>query len=259
MIPILYESEHLSIQTLWVFVAIALLASSYLCIKRLKRARVNFNLFIEHSGEILLGSVVFSRIIYFIFNTDAYFPAFDLRTLWNFIAVWDQGFSLWGGIVGFLLMLSYRIYKANEELWKWYDALSVPMMIGLAIGNIGAFLGGAGYGTPSNLPWAVEYQSFSVKYTVPIHPTQIYFILIIGLILWSKQTIKKKTEFFQTTGNSSIYLATCMSFTYFLLEFIKGSDTIMIFGIRSQMIASLIIFLISGTLLAKRYKAYKFQ
>jgi phosphatidylglycerol---prolipoprotein diacylglyceryl transferase len=256
MFPTIYESNHLSIETLWVFVVAALLISSYLAVKRLKRRRVNFNLFIEHSTSFLLSALIVSRVIYFFTNTTAYFPAFDFRTLWNFVSIWDKGFSFWGGVIGFLLMLTYRIFKEKESLWKWYDALIVPTLIGLSIGYAGAFLGGYSYGSPTIMPWGVTYNAFTVKYTTAIHPTQIYAIIAIALLLWSKYHLKKKTEFFETDGNTTLYLTSAFSLFYFLLEFLRGDDTLLILGIRTPQILALLIFIGSGYHLYKRYKAF---
>lgn len=257
MIPIIYESSWLSIQTLWVFVVIALLLSSYLAVKRLKRRRVNFTLFIEHSTFFMICALVFSRVLYFFTHPDAYFPAFDLRTLINFVSIWDQGFSFWGAVIGFALALSFTLHKAKEDFWRWYDALSVPFLIGIAIGMIGAFLSGYAYGTPTELPWAVRYEVFHVKYTVPVHPTQVYLILGIVLILWGKNKLKQKSDFFETNGNTTLFLASCYSLLSALLEFIRGDDTLLLLGIKTTIIFYSVVFLASSYLLFKRYKNYK--
>jgi phosphatidylglycerol:prolipoprotein diacylglycerol transferase len=257
MIPILYESQHLSIQTQWVFVVIALLFSSYLAVRRLKRQRVNFTLLIQHNGLFLLSALFFSRLVFFFFNTDAYFPRFDWRTLWNFLSIWDQGLSLWGAVLGFFVALSYRLWKEQEEMLKWADALFVPMLIGIMIGGIGSFLGGYAYGTPTKLPWGVRYEIANVRYTVPIHPTQIYLILLVGLLLWSKRELRKRTEFFSKEGNGSLYLINGFSLIYFILEFLRGDVTLLIWKLRIGHYLSALVFLISITFLIKRYRAYK--
>ncbi len=240
MFPTLFESNHISIQTLWVFVVAAMLTGSWLAVKRLKRRRVNFNLFIQHSTSFLFSAVLLSRILYFFTHPMAYFPAFDLRTLVNFVSIWDQGFSFWGALLGFTLMLIYRIKKEGESLWKWFDALSIPVLVGLIIGEIGAFLGGYSYGSPTNLPWGVSYETFTVKYTTAIHPTQIYAVLLIGLLLWSKHKIKEKSKFFETDGNATIYLATGYCIIASLLEITRGDDTLMLLGIRVPLILFLL-------------------
>ncbi|MFA6024518.1 MAG: prolipoprotein diacylglyceryl transferase family protein [Candidatus Gracilibacteria bacterium] len=257
MIPILYESQFVSIQTLWVFVALALLAGSYLAVQRLKRARVNFTLFIEHSGTFFLSALICSRIFYFVLHTDAYFPGFNLRTLGNFFAIWDQGFSFWGALLGFLLALTYRLYRSGENIWEWTDALIVPLLVGMSIGNAGAFLGGYAYGRPTDLFWGVRYEVYSVKYTVPVHPVQIYTILAILGVLGLKRHLGKKTTFFEREGNSTLYYSTFLSLLFFILEFFKGDDTLLILRIRLPIFFFALFFLLSGSLLLKRIKSFK--
>lgn len=258
MFPVLYQSEYLSIQTLWLFVCLALLSASYLAVHRLKRRRVNFTFFIEHSTRFFLIALVSARFIYFLSNTNAYFPRFDLRTLINFVSIWDQGLSLWGGIFAFFLALTWSLRKNEENIWRWYDALIVPLLAGIAIGAIGAFLGGTAYGSPTDLPWGVTYQSANVKYTVPIHPVQLYLIPLIGLLLLSKKWLKTHKPLFEEDGATALYLATGFSLIYFMLEFLRGDDTLLILGtIRFPMILSGIFFLIGAVRFAKMIKHYK--
>lgn len=254
MIPILYESGFISIQTLWVFAVVAVLISSYLAIERLKRARANFTLLIENSTFILIWSLVISRILFFVTHTDTYLPAFDLRTIFNFFSIWDQGLSLWGALIGGGVTLIYRLRKSEESLSKWADALMVPLMVGLAIGTLGAFLGGYSYGTPTNLPWGVLYESYNVKYTVPVHPVQLYEFLCIGLLLGGKRFLRNKTPWFEREGNSALYFGFSYSLICFLLEFLRGDDTLLILGVRLPHIGFFILTFLFGFLLWKRIK-----
>jgi phosphatidylglycerol:prolipoprotein diacylglycerol transferase len=256
MFPILFEFKWLSIQTIWVFIVIAMLVSAHLAVKRLKRRRVNFNLFILHSTSFFIAAIVCSRVLYFFSHPDAYFPAFDLRTLKNFFSVWDQGLSFWGAFIGFTGMLHYRIWKEKEDLWKWYDALSVPFLVAMAIGNIGAFLGGFAYGKPTDLPWGVRYEAFNVIYTVPVHPTQIYALILILLLLASKHKLQTKSDFFKTDGNTAIYFATGFSWILLLLDFLRGDATILLPGnIRISTISFSLAAIVTSILLYKRLKS----
>ncbi|MBU1152014.1 prolipoprotein diacylglyceryl transferase, partial [Patescibacteria group bacterium] len=133
----------------------------------------------------------------------------------------------------------------------------IPALIGYCIGLVGAFLGGFAYGKPTELPWGVTYQIQNVKYTVPVHPIQIYAIIAVTLLLLSKKRLKDKTEFFNREGNTTIYLSTGFSLIYFLLEFLKGDDTLLIQGIRIPMIIAAMVFITSGIALAYRYKSFK--
>jgi len=252
MFPTLYESTFISLQTMWVFVALALLVSSYLTVQRLKRAHINFTLLIKHSTSILVFATLSSRLIYLIFHLDSYMPSFDLRTLINIVSIWDQGFSFWGAILGATAVGFYHLYKSEENLWKWADALTVPAMIGLTIGEMGAFLGGYSYGSPTTLPWGISYETFNVKYTVPIHPTQVYVIVAIILILAYKKYLSQKTDFFKREGNAALYFTFLCSAAFFAIEFLRGDDTLQIAFIRLPEVFFLATAILAGLALKKR-------
>jgi len=154
-------------------------------------------------------------------------------------------------------MMAYHIKKAKEPFWKWMDALSVPLLVAIMIGFIGTFLGGYAYGTPTDLPWGIQYESFNVKYTVPIHPTQIYSILYIGLLLWAKSKFKKRGTFFETDGNPSLFFACFYFLGAFLLEFLRGDDTLLLLGIRLPIILFGAAFLASSYAFIRRLKQTK--
>jgi phosphatidylglycerol:prolipoprotein diacylglycerol transferase len=57
------------------------------------------------------------------------------------------------------------------------DLYAIPLALGIAIGRIGCFLTGLPdntYGTPTNLPWAINFGD-----GIPRHPTQLYEILFL--------------------------------------------------------------------------------
>ena len=57
------------------------------------------------------------------------------------------------------------------------DLYAIPLALGIAIGRIGCFLTGLSdntYGTPTNLPWAINFGD-----NIPRHPTQLYEILFL--------------------------------------------------------------------------------
>jgi phosphatidylglycerol:prolipoprotein diacylglycerol transferase len=57
------------------------------------------------------------------------------------------------------------------------DLYAIPLALGIAIGRIGCFLTGLSdntYGTPTHLPWAVNFGD-----GIPRHPTQLYEIFVL--------------------------------------------------------------------------------
>ncbi len=73
------------------------------------------------------------------------------------------------------------------------DVFAYPLIIGIAIGRIGCFLTGLTdqtYGTPTNLPWAVDFGDHILR-----HPTQLYeIVFLLGLLLYLQYRQRKPME-----------------------------------------------------------------
>lgn len=192
-----------------------------------------------------------SRLVFFIMNRAFYMPTFSFNSLLSFFYIWDKGLSFWGALLGFSLMLGVFCIKRDESFLKWLDALVIPLGIGIIIANFGQFLDGQGYGHETMLPFGVTYESINVKYTVPIHPTQIYSMIYTGGILYFLKKYRKH-KFLEKEGNLALTAITSYSFIRFFAEFLRGDDTPEIFGVRLAGIISLIVFLISGYYLRTR-------
>ncbi len=103
---------------------------------------------------------------------------------------WIDVFAGAGGktIVGGLLggWLAVELAKLLLGIWRRTgDLYAAPICVGVAIGRIGCFLAGLAddtYGTPTSLPWGVDFGD-----GVRRHPTQLYemiFLLGLGFLLW---------------------------------------------------------------------------
>jgi len=107
----------------------------------------------------------------------------------NYASDFTQAFSLSrsalstgeGLTVAGLVVLIY-LQRNNVSLGHFFDAVAPGLALAIAIGNIGAFLGGEALGAPSTLPWAVEIVSATR------HPVQLYestaTLLILGVLFF---------------------------------------------------------------------------
>lgn len=115
---------------------------------------------------------------------------------WDYIYPYSRnGFAVYGGLIsGTLVVLAYCQIK-GKSFFRTMDKLMPGILLGIAIGRIGCFLGGCCYGKVWSGPWAVQfpYGSEPHKWQLSnklvsvfsqplfVHPTQIYEL--IGLIL----------------------------------------------------------------------------
>ncbi|NIA02053.1 MAG: hypothetical protein GWP15_01590, partial [Nitrospirae bacterium] len=103
-------------------------------------------------------------------------------------------------------------------------------------------------GKPTPLPWGVNFESAQIKYTIPIHPTQIYaFLYTLAIAITLILISKKKAGFIGLIGIASF------SFVNFLEHFLRGDDTLLLFGIRVPQIIMLLLSITSGIFLYIHY------
>ncbi len=105
------------------------------------------------------------------------------------------GMMLLGGktIVGALLGAVFGI-EITKKLLKVEtatgDVFAYPLIIGTAIGRIGCFLTGLSdqtYGTPTSLPWGVDFGDRITR-----HPTQLYEVLfMLGLLIYLRYRARR--------------------------------------------------------------------
>ncbi|MFI5017813.1 MAG: prolipoprotein diacylglyceryl transferase [Dongiales bacterium] len=100
-----------------------------------------------------------------------------------------EGRSILGAIVGGVI--AAEIYKGIFGIRGSTGAVLVlPLAVAIAIGRIGCFLAGLPdytYGTPSDLPWAVDFGD-----GIPRHPVQLYesltmALFALGFFLWLRR------------------------------------------------------------------------
>ncbi len=104
-----------------------------------------------------------------------------LPLYWNRPEVWFAGQSMVGGLLGGLLGVELA-KKLSGVRHSTGDAFVFPILLGLMIGRIGCFAAGledGTFGTPTALPWGIDFGD-----GVPRHPTQLYEIAFAGA-LWA--------------------------------------------------------------------------
>lgn len=258
MNPILIQSKYFTLQSIWLFFAIGLFTTIYTIIRLSVNNGLKVQFLTENIGKLALFTLLGSRIAYVIENYFNYFTNTSVNSVLSIFYVWDFKFSLWGGLIAFVITF-YQICKKQEQnFWKWLDILTPAFLVGIAIGHIGAFFDGSNYGNESSLPWSVNFGNPAIKYTVPIHPTQIYaflytallaFISIFGLTHFPKV----RNNIAEKPGLMGLLLVAAYTFFRFLEGFVRGDDVLMLFNIRLPQATALLIAISTGILIFIRY------
>jgi phosphatidylglycerol:prolipoprotein diacylglycerol transferase len=97
----------------------------------------------------------------------------------------EGGISQWGGLFGAMIGAYIWARRASFSYWKLMDAAGAVAMIGLAIGRIGDVINGEHHGTPTTLPWGVEYVNANTlgQPGQVVHP-EVAYEMILTLVLF---------------------------------------------------------------------------
>src|SRR3989442_8864012 len=126
------------------------------------------------------------------------FRLFANGQLLRIFALTEGGISQWGGLFGAMVGTYVWARRSKFSFWKIIDAGGAAAMIGLAVGRIGDVINGEHHGSPTNLPWGVEYVNPNTlgEPGKVVHPEVAYEMVlslaILGLLLPFHQRLKRR-------------------------------------------------------------------
>lgn len=252
MYPILFELGPVTIFSKWLFIAFGFVAASLLFVHLSKRNRIQLNVLTDHSFAIFFWTLAVSRIAFVIMNWNLFFYQFQFRNIFKLLEIWDKGFSFWGAIAAWFISIWYFSRKADESPLRLLDVMTPSILLGMVLGNLGAFLDGINYGSTTNLPWGMVFHSANVKYIAPIHPTQLYAALYTLVLTWITVQILKRNR-----GRLQGFIFEIGIFGFstlkFFEEFFRGDETFEILSVRAPQILALTAAIASAYAIYVRY------
>jgi phosphatidylglycerol---prolipoprotein diacylglyceryl transferase len=244
MFPVLFTLGSVSFFTYGILTSLGFLTAVYLCIKRAFAKKAPLEFISDHFLSLAFWSIISARLAFAVANWSAY-----SQNLFSILALWQKGYTIWGGIVGFLLAFSLHAFKQKENLKKWIDILIPTAIIGLIFENLASLLDGSRYGSPTELPWGVTFESLEVPFTIPVHPIQLYVIIIMLTALFVTSQLEKKQKM-NKTGVKGIMLLFIVSLSYYGVNFLNGSESMFFAGMSFSQIIQLGVAILSAVILA---------
>ncbi|HEY3085797.1 MAG TPA: prolipoprotein diacylglyceryl transferase [Candidatus Dormibacteraeota bacterium] len=174
------------------------------------------------------------------------FRLFANGQLLRIFALTEGGISQWGGLFGAMLGAYIWARRSKFSYWKIVDAGGAAAMIGLAIGRIGDIVNGEHHGTPTNLPWGVEYVNPSTlgEPGKVVHPEVAYemvlCLLILGLLLPLHQRLKARLP----DGVLGLIYFGVYAAGRFFLSYLRTDPAVFI-GLRQAQLASALMVVIA--------------
>ena len=158
----------------------------------------------------------------------------------------EGGISQWGGLFGAMVGAYIWARRSAFSYWKVMDAAGAAAMIGLAIGRIGDVINGEHHGTPTNLPWGVEYVNADTlgQPGQVVHPEVAYemilTLVILGVVLPFHQRLKARLP----DGVLGLTYLGLYGAGRFFLSYLR-TDPALFAGLRQAQLASLLMVVIA--------------
>jgi prolipoprotein diacylglyceryl transferase len=155
----------------------------------------------------VIGSAVGAKLLELLLNLDRLQSGNDL------LFFLFSGRTIIGGLIGGTLGVWITKKVAGIQA-KRGNLFAPAIAMGVCIGRLGCFFEGCCYGTPSSVPWAVDFGD-----GIRRHPTQIYeSLFMLGMFFVIKFGFKNKTA---PPGYLFNFLMIAYFSFRFLIEFIR--------------------------------------
>ena len=224
-----------------VFAVLGIIAAARLGLWLLSKDGVDTSHGYDGVAWMVVLGLIGARLLYVWEN----FQLFSGQLL-RIFALTEGGISQWGGLFGAIVGAYVWARRVAISYWKIIDAGGAGAMIGLAVGRIGDIINGEHHGTPTNLPWGVEYVNADTlgQPGLVVHPEVAYemilTLVLLALILPFHQRLKARLP----DGVVGLTYLGLYAAGRFFLSFFR-TDPSVIFGLRQAQLASLLMVVVA--------------
>jgi phosphatidylglycerol:prolipoprotein diacylglycerol transferase len=216
MYPLLVHFGPIHLYSFSVCLVVAWLVFSFLFWRALRSQGIDEEHIFNLTFYSTLAAFIFARVVFVLLNLELF-----RESPLKIAALWVQpGMSLYGALVGGLMVLVSLCRKYKVRVGYVLDAVGPAFGCAFLVGMAGAFLDGTYVGTITNLPWGVHF----VGHLGRRHPVEVYEIIaMIGILLviaaLSRRGLQKKWPY----GIIGLWFFAVTSVVMFLLEFFKDT------------------------------------
>ncbi|MCE1190236.1 MAG: prolipoprotein diacylglyceryl transferase [Ignavibacteria bacterium] len=208
--PILFKIGEFQVETYSFFLLLGILAGifvySYLSKREFSQNRNNPSIILA----AFLGGFIGSKLPMMILNLPAL-----LQGRMPFL-LFLEAKTITGGLIGgtIAVIIVKRWLKIHE---KRGNLFAPAIAIGAAIGRVGCFFAGCCYGTPTSLPWGVNFGDGINRHPAQLYESTFFLLSAVILLIWRKN-LKPGIQFY--------YLMLAYFTFRFFQEFIREEGVI---------------------------------
>ena len=198
----------------------------------------------EYLERVILWTVVLGFVGARLAYVSTHLGRFEGRW-YAILFIWEGGLALFGGLTAGAITAVTMLRRSGGDPWAFADAGAVGLPLAQGIGRWGNYFNQELFGTPTDLPWALEIDRANrpAEYlnAETFHPTFLYeslwnVLILVPVVLWLERGGK-------LARGSSIAVYMIMYGTVrFLTELIRTDTTFRFLGIsRNGWVASLVV------------------
>lgn len=236
MYPIIFYTWNFDIATSTVLIFLWIILSGLYFMHKVRQNKLSINFIDDHFWLLTIWFLLIWRIFEIMIKLPLY-QEDPIKALY----FWDWDFSILIWIIGMFLMILVLSIIKKENYGKWMDTMVYPVMlliIFIALAHLAEWID---YGNPTSSLLAITFNNPEVRYTIPVHPVQIYEAWWALLIMIFMFFLSKKKRL---PGVVACVWLTLLFALELALEFIRSSSDILFFGIKYHMIVDIIILLV---------------
>ncbi len=243
MNPVAFEVFGISVRWYGILISLGMLIGTILALREAKRLGLDENKIIDLILFAIPSAIIGARTYYVIFNLDYY-----KGDILKMINIREGGLAIHGGVIAGVIVGYFFTKYHKLSFWQIADIIAPSLILGQAIGRWGNFINQEAYGTPTDLPWAINVNG------VNVHPTFLYesiwnFCIFIFLMKYRKSK-KFNGELFY------LYLV-LYSTGRFFIEGLR-IDSLMLGPFRvAQLLSLTLIIVFTYLIIRKRKKGMK--
>ncbi len=239
MYPVLFRIGSFEVTTFGVMVAVAALTGLWLFRRELARD----GLPVEAADAGIVG--VFGGLL-------------GAKLLWTFEHAGEApltellfsrgGLSWYGGLVGGVGAGLVYIKMYHWPVVRVVAAATPALAFGHLLGRIGCFLVGDDYGLPTDLPWGVAFPLGLPPTDVPVHPTQLYEAIGLGVLGWLLLRWRRGMPATVILGRYLVFAGVLR----FAIEFLRVNERVALGLSVAHLVSIAVVILGAGMLIAAR-------
>ncbi|QQR84181.1 prolipoprotein diacylglyceryl transferase [Candidatus Peregrinibacteria bacterium] len=217
MYETLFHIGFFELKTFNLFLFIAISCSAWLLTALIRIQGLSVDFLMKRGLHLLLGAVVLGKVLFviehFSFISSSFIPLLI-----------SLSFSRFGFLFGFFLGLYFWSQREKESFFPWFESFVMSGLVFLFFMHVGHFFNGTYYGTLTDLPWGIAFDSISIPFVNPIHPTQLYSALAsLSIFIYAVRGFKR-THLPGVVGGLSVALYSLASLG---IDFLRAEATLL--------------------------------